>query len=320
MSNTPTTNMTVPVHMVAQLELCMKQMNMDPTPISSATDTMIMNQCDKSDDYEVKKIISHSVYEGIWFFELLFSNGEKQIVADEDCNCEWLISNYLAEKNINTAYIFCRVSTKEQASSTCMSLEAQADEIRPLVQSYPRVKVFKISCSAYRKIPKVLEDIGECATSGDGIFVWRVDRLSRNIVKYLSWMEDLNENGVEVYSVNDELYYSSNKTKFIQAILDAQKEAELIGIRVKLVNKRKRQRGDEAIGSLPFGKKYERILDADCNTIRKIVVPHAEEIAQRTFIRSSKMLGDELVLHLNKQGSLKRGRKWSRSMICNMLK
>lgn len=313
MSNT-TTTMMVPTHMVAQLEKFMRELDMVPT-------NNPMDICDeKIDCAEVEKVLSHSVYQNQWVFELLFTDGEIRFVADEECDCEWLISNYLAEKNINTAYIFCRVSTKEQASSTSISLEAQEEAIRPLVQNYQRVKVFKISCSAYKKIPKVLEDIGECATSGDGIFVWRVDRLSRNIVKYLEWMEDLEKHGVELYSVNDALYYSSNKTQFIQAVLDAQKEAELLGTRVKLINDRKKQRGDEAIGSLPFGKKYERILDAQGYTIKKVVIPHPGEVALRDYIRESPMDATTIASHLNNEGNFKRGRKWSKGMIINMRK
>lgn len=320
MSNIPTTNMTVPVHMVAQVEQFMNSLSVEPTnsPMDISEDE---EQYDEDTQCtEVTKVLAHYVCDGVWFFELQFKNGEIELVSDEDCDCEWLISNYLAEKNINTAYIFCRVSTKEQASSTSISLEAQEAEIRPLVTKYPRVKVLKISCSAYRKMPQVLVDIGECARSGDGIFVWRVDRLSRNIVKYLAWLEALNNNGVELYSVNDGLYYSSNKTEFIQAVLDAQKEAELLGARVKLVNKRKKDRGDEAIGALPFGKKYDRILDAQGNTVRKIVVPHADEVAWIQFIRNSAVDAKTLADQLNNQGYLKRGKKWSQAMIKNMRK
>ena len=312
MSLTDTTTITVPTHMVAQVEKFI---------LDRASTNSPMDLCEEERNCsEVQQVLSHRVKKGEWFFEILFTTGEKRFVADDECDCEWLISNYLAEHDINTAYIFCRVSTKDQASSTSISLEAQEAEIRPLVPEYHRVKVFKISCSAYKKMPQLLVDIGECATTGDGIFVWRVDRLSRNIVKYLAWMEDLNDHGVELYSVDDGLYYSANKTEFIQAVLDAQKEAELLGTRVKLINKRKKQRGDDAIGTLSFGKKYDRVLDSEGNTIKKIVVPHTEEIALRDFIRESPLDATSLATHLNNHGYFKRGRKWSKGMIVNMRK
>jgi DNA invertase Pin-like site-specific DNA recombinase len=303
--------------MVSRLELFMQSLAMEPSPSPME---LCPQEVPAEENQEVKSVLSHRVREGVWFFELAFANGETRWVADTDCQCEWLISNYLAEKDINTAYIFCRVSTKEQASSTSISLDAQEAEIRPLVTKYPRVKVYKISCSAYKKMPAALSEIGECATTGDGIFVWRIDRLSRNIVEYLAWMEDLNEHGVELYSVEDGLYYSSNKTEFIQAVLDAQKEADLIGSRVKLINKRKKQRGDEAVGSLPFGKKYERILDEQGHTVRKIVVPNEEEVALQEFIKNSPLAPDRLAEYLNSQECWKRGRKWSKGMINNMRK
>ena len=317
MSNTLTTTMNVPVHMVSRLELFMQSLAMEPT---HSPMELCPQEFPEEEHHEVKNVLSHRVRKGVWFFELLFFTGETQWVADTDCQCEWLISNYLAEKEINTAYIFCRVSTKEQASTTSISLDAQEAAIRPLVTTYPRVKVYKISCSAYKKMPAALVEIGDCATTGDGIFVWRIDRLSRNIVEYLAWMEDLNENGVELYSVQDGLYYSSNKTEFIQSVLNAQKEAELIGARVKMINQHKKHRGDEAVGTLPFGKKYERILDDQGHTVRKIVVPNKDEVDLQEFIKNSPIAADLLADYLNSQECWKRGRKWSKGMINNMRK
>jgi len=110
------------------------------------------------------------------------------------------------------------------------------------------------------------------------------------------------------------------KTDFIQAVLTAQKEADILGASVRLSNRRKIQRGDEAIGSLPFGKQYQRILDREGNTIRKVVVDNADEIALRAFVRSSRVESGELATLLNNQNRLKRGRKWTRAMINNMRK
>ena len=74
--------------------------------------------------------------------------------------------------------------------------------------------------------------------------------------------------------------YSTTKRNclFIQAIIDAQKEAAAIGERVKLSYKRKRERGDKHVGGLPYGKRYHRILSPDgMHTVRQIVETHPLE-------------------------------------------
>ena len=319
MSNN-TVAMNVPAHMVEQLQVFMQNINVNSSnPVMDVDMDVDMDMDDEMNkEVEVKEVISHVVIEGKWYFELLFNDGDQTLVPDDECNCEWLISNYLEALGITTVYVFCRVSTKDQASSTSLSLEAQEQEILPLVQGYNRVKIFKISCSAYRNMPSALVDIGDCARKGDGVFVWRVDRLSRNIFKCLEWLEELGRKEVTIYAVDDGLDYSSNKTDFIQAVLNAQKEADILGARVRLANRRKIQRGDEAIGSLPFGKKYERVLDHKGNTIRKVVVDHVEELGLQAYVRTSKLESNALATQLNNQGRLKRGRKWTKGMINNM--
>jgi DNA invertase Pin-like site-specific DNA recombinase len=88
--------------------------------------------------------------------------------------------------------LFCRVSTKEQTSCESTSLplqEARLREAAELLNSDARLVIHKISGSAYQRIPPQLVEVGEMTSSGDTIMVWRVDRLSRNIVDYLSWLE-----------------------------------------------------------------------------------------------------------------------------------
>jgi DNA invertase Pin-like site-specific DNA recombinase len=320
MSNN-TVAVNIPANMVAQLELFMQNINVEAAPAPVMNEDVGMETDEvENEEVEVVEVVRHTVVDGVWYFELRFTDGDQILVPDDQCSCEWLISNYLEKLGIKTVYVFCRVSTKEQAGSTNLSLEAQEHEIIPLVQAFDRVKIIKISCSAYRNMPPALVDIADCAKKGDAIFVWRVDRLSRNIFKCLEFLEEMHRREVVIYAVDDGLDYSSNKTDFIQAVLNAQKEAELLGARVRLANRRKRQRGDEAIGSLPFGKQYQRILDRDGNTVRKVVVDNADEVALRAFVRSSRVESGELATLLNNQNRLKRGRKWTRAMINNMRK
>jgi DNA invertase Pin-like site-specific DNA recombinase len=313
-NNTQMRNIQIPAHMVAQVEQMLETMNVQlPWEVEQTPENI---------QEEVKQVLKHHIVDGEWWFELKFKSGETQLVNDKDCDCETLISNYLHTKNISTVYVVCRVSTKEQATSTNVSLDAQAEEICTVLKNTKsRVKIVKISASAYRDIPKELQEIGSCVTATDSIYIWRVDRLSRNIFKYLYWLEDLDKRNVEIYAVDNGLYYNSNKTDFIQAVLDAQKEAEILGARVRLANKRKLQRGDEALGSLPYGKQYYHLFDKDGNTVRKIVVDNLHEQNLINKIITTPVLDPVLIAQtLNNQKLFKRGRKWSKQMVQSIIK
>jgi DNA invertase Pin-like site-specific DNA recombinase len=289
---------------------------------------------------EVEKIFNHrSDTSGNFTFEVKWIGGnEKEWVRDEDCQCEWLISEYLKGKNVTTSYLFCRVSTKNQASNTCVSLAAQESELRGRLSSlvkccgrYNRVRSYSISASAYTNIPTTLSRIGEAAQSGDSIYVWRVDRLSRNIVKYLSWCEDMKTKGVELVAHQEGLTYSANKLNFIQCILNANRESEDLGKRVKLSIEYKKARGDEKVGGLPYGKKYHRLIGPDFKTLKMIVVNNIQELETINVIKSryasdnggwqkGEVFVNEIATDLNNSGITKRGKQWTSGMIRNVCK
>tara|TARA_A100001011_G_scaffold209533_1_gene217753 strand:+ start:4175 stop:5131 length:957 start_codon:yes stop_codon:yes gene_type:complete len=313
------TNIKVPTNMVKDVEKFMQAMTID-----NAVHMVDKERREEPNVCEVKQILSHGVKDGFTFL-IEFCDGTSEWVADENCECEWLISQYLSKFNINTNYLICRVSTKEQASSTSVSLEAQEQELLEGIESSPtqRNKVIKLTQSAYTSIPNVLISVGNACQRGDCISIYRVDRLSRNIVKFLSWLEDLNERGVEIHAVSDCLLYSMNKLDFIQLIVEAQREAALLGERIRMANMRKLKRGDEAIGSLKFGQKYIRQLDKNGNTIKKVVGVHPEEytiINRIKVLSGDRMSPKEISCILNEEGNLKRGRKWNAGMVSYVLK
>jgi len=321
--------MQVPLDMLEQMQAYMERLKLSSNKVDSQINTQINTQVDSGVDSiemcEVSTVHAHRVLDG----ELQFQVGwkgtkETDWVNDKDCDCDLAISKYLKGKNIRTAFLFCRVSTPDQATTTNVSLEAQESELRAAVSAqgyFERIKVFSISKSAYLNIPKVLSHIGNVCLKGDGIFVWRVDRLSRNIVKYLSWMEDLNERGVCIYSQQENITYSNNKLAFLQAVLDAQKEASILGERVKMSYRLKRQRGDERVGGLPYGKKYNRILKPDGSTLKKTVVDNLEEMAIIDRIHNSDYrFAREIADDLNSEGLKKRGKKWTRMSVIRIHK
>jgi DNA invertase Pin-like site-specific DNA recombinase len=274
-------------------------------------------------NFEVQSVVSHKIDKSGFWFELKFKGYDgTDWVHDDDCNCEYLISKYLNKHLIQTAYLICRVSTKEQTNCTSTSLEGQESELREAVgDRYDRVKVYKISSSAYKNIPRVLENLTCVLNESTSLWVWRVDRLSRNIIKYLDWLEKLNEKKVDIHAFTEKLNYGDNKLDFIQKIVDAQKESHVIGQRVKLSYKRKRERGDDAVGNLPYGKKYKAIMNGDgTKVVRKKVVVNKDEKKIINSIKKSKKTAEEMANFLNKKGNKKRGRKWNKNMITRIRK
>lgn len=267
-------------------------------------------------DYEVKEVIGHRNTGTSWEFLIRWTDGTESWIIDDECNCEVLISEYLHKLGINTVYIFCRVSTKNQSRQDCVSLDAQLDELLPLAHQTgcQRIKVIKISKGAYKKVPKEMLDICEAAQNGDHVLIYRVDRLSRNIFDFLKEIEDLRDRGVTVYSHQDELTYNDifQRTEFAQKILDAQKESELIGKRVKTSIEFRKRRGDH-VGSVPYGKMHAR----DSNG-KMVVVDNVEEIETIKKIKNMQGWPQDVANYLNSEGIKKRGRYWSENMVTNL--
>lgn len=292
-----------------------ESMHVDSTPsIPQPLTNPIINEIQPE---EVSHIINHRVRQDMTYeFQLEFKDKTVEWVEDNKCSCEDLIGKYLRYKSITTAYLFCRVSRPEQATQFNFSLQAQELELRMFIDNlktngkvYDRVRVYSIASSAYRKLPEVLRRIGYSTNQGDALCVWRCDRLSRNIVDSLEFIENIHKRGVMIYSYNEHINYKQNKMRFIQAIVDANKEAMIIGERIKLSNNFKRLRGDEKIGSLPYGKEYRN------NGTHKIVVDNPQEQAIIRRIKTSKLKVSELVSQLNSEGIMKKNKKWNAPMV-----
>jgi DNA invertase Pin-like site-specific DNA recombinase len=273
-----------------------------------------------SEECEVEKILQHSSDgEGMFNFLVKFKYDPSPVwVPDNQCDCDDLIMKYFEENDlkVSTTYLLCRVSTKQQAGYFNVSLDAQEQELKrkaKLLNTNARIKTIKTCSSAYRDIPSKWSDIGDVCKSGDTIVIYRIDRLSRNIVKFMSWLEDLDERNVNIYSCAENITYREKKLDFLQGILDATKESHLLGERVKMSIAHRRARGDEGIGKLSYGKKYVR----DSSGVLK-VVDDVQAMQNINTIRN--MIGKGISQHnimkfMNVNGFLKNGKKWTVNMI-----
>lgn len=311
-------NMSIPSHLVGQITEYMNVLT-----VTEPRNNNMSNEINTSDEEVIKDEVCHiyghrKTSTGEFEFKIGWVNGGVDWVADSECNCEFLINRYLHSKEIYTNYLVCRVSTKEQSGGTHVSLEAQEEELKNSIshecREKHRIKVVKISASAYKSIPRELQIIAESCNMFDSIFIYRVDRLSRNIVKYLEWLEYFEGMGVNVIAVSEGLTYKENKLEFIKAVVSAQEESELIGKRVRLSIKQRLKRGDTCVGALPYGKKYKTIR-VNGNIVRKCVIDHPDETKIIQSIKNSRKDCKTLMHELNNSGIKKRGRKWSLKMV-----
>lgn len=281
------------------------------------------SQLNNEEQYEVTSVCGHRQNkDGSFSWRVRFKGypAKPEWVDDLDCHCEAKIQAYLADHApfIRTVYGLCRVSSKNQTGPTHVSLAAQEHLIRRTAKSLDlaqdevmRVKIYSISASAYQGIPKQLKYIAEVARPRDILITYRVDRLSRNIVRFLGMLEDINEKGVLIYAQDENLWYHNAKLDFLQCILDANKEAAVISKRVRLSVEHRRRRGDY-IGSAPFGYRLAR--DPKTRAVTKNVNPEEQQVIAR--IKKSRIRDDHsLAETLNKEGIKKRGRTWTPAMV-----
>ena len=296
--------------------------------INMSINMMMMNMSfeNKSDEnksyenksYEVKGVAGYRQVEGKFEFNLQYKGFKGEFwTPDKDCSCEELILDFLRKESIKTVYCICRVSTKKQAGPTHVSLDLQAYKLSQLARRlYPtaRIKIVRISASAYQSIPKQLQELG-ALLENEVLLFHSVDRVSRNIVKFLGLLEDLNARGTEIYAMVENIWYSEKKLDFIQGIVNANREAEAMSRRIKQSLEARRERGDD------FGCSYGFKLFREEKTNRLFRDKNPEE--QKVISKIMEMYGNrfsvrEIVAEMNKNCK-KRGRKWTMTMVQSII-
>ena len=283
---------------------------------------------------DVDAVIDHRRREdGKWTWHIRWTDGTDEWVRDEDCNCEERIATYLRARGIHTTYCFARVSSKRQAGAKHVSLGSQGRRMMRAVDRAGiggRIKLVEAASSAYKSVPRALREIVDAAGEGDTIMVYRADRLSRNVIEFLAWMEEAAQRGVRFVSTSEGVSYSRGQTRiqnlrFVQLIVAGSMESAAISDRVNASLEERRRRGDEAVGSLPYGKRYKRV-NVGTPGEHLIVVDNRMELMVAQRIKRAERASNappvvnfkwaaELAETLNEEGNLKRGRNWSEAMI-----
>jgi DNA invertase Pin-like site-specific DNA recombinase len=258
---------------------------------------------------EVSRIMDAQRHENgvAWRFLIEFNDMSREWVNDDASqSCEYLMNEFIHNQmRQSTAYCISRVSSRSQAGINHVSLDTQEQALRSAALSIGASRIHSVSMtsSAFRgPIPEPLRIIGEAARQGDILFFYRADRCSRNIFTYLEFLESLHNKGVRICSLMDNhvesdvvvvnntplppassqwLWYDLHKLRFVQLIVDAQRESESLSQRVKASIRFRRQRGDQTLGSTRYGFATRR----EPATQRLIMVANKVEQARIAMIR-----------------------------------
>lgn len=294
-----------------------------------------MNDIDTNDvddiEYEVKAIEGHrftstSTPSASIEYKVKWDTNQTSWVSEENCNCDKLISAYCKTNNIKTAYLMCRVSTQTQTGEECVSLDAQESELRHKANLMPiqRIKVVKYYGSAFKKMPTELEQLKEYVNKYDIVMVYRVDRLSRNVCSAIVWADYMTTKDVLIYALSEDIYYTTHKNVFRQYLLNAENEGVMIGSRIKMAIKLRKEQGNYR-HKLQYGKRYKTnvCLGSDGNQKTSAEVEdNPGETAVINCIRQyiNNFSARDIAQRLNNKNCLKRGRKWNTSMVKYVLR
>ncbi|WBV60947.1 recombinase family protein [Chryseobacterium camelliae] len=146
---------------------------------------------------------------------------------------------------------YARVSTLEQ------NLNLQTDALKNIGAE----KIFVDKVSGVKSHKVQLEELLEYIRKGDTLTVWRLDRIGRNTVGLIQFVNELNEKGIHFKSITENIDTSSTSGKLIFQIFCvlAEHERNVLIERTNAGLKFARARGKN--GGRPKGltEKYKKI-------------------------------------------------------------
>lgn len=226
------------------------------------------------------------------------------------------------------AVAYLRVSTDRQAEEG-LGLEVQADAIKEWAKASNTRVVATFAdegvsgsngLDSREALPEALSTVRSGAA--DGLVVYRLDRLARDLIVQETLLAEVRRLGGEVYSTSAaEAGYLTDdpddpSRKLIRQVLGAVAEYErsMIALRLRSGRKRKAKGGGYAYGAPPFGYRVE---DGE-------LVPEQGEQETLSRARELQEAGAsirEIATTLNEEGrSTKRGTRWHPTTVARVLR
>jgi len=142
--------------------------------------------------------------------------------------------------------LYARVSTDEQKTN-----EDQIAELRKYCELYKHEILIEYQdkesglTTERKELQRMLSNIKENASGIDGVLVWRFDRLSRSLMDLNNIAKFLNEHGLQLISMHEQIDTSKPEGKLLFNLLGsiAEFEIETIKVRTELGLKRAKREG-----------------------------------------------------------------------------
>jgi DNA invertase Pin-like site-specific DNA recombinase len=221
------------------------------------------------------------------------------------------------------AFIYCRVSTEEQASEG-VSLEAQKAkaEAWAALNGYTVAGVFTdagLSGSRADNRPALQDALAAaCGVRGAALVAYSLSRLARNTRDALDIAKRLERAGVDLVSLSEKIDTSSASGRMVYRLMAnlSEYERDQIAERTKAALQQKKRQG-ERVGTVPYG--WELAADG----VQLVEV--AEEQAVLAIVRELRSAGlsmRTIAEELTKRGiqTKKGGSTWKHSTIQGLLR
>ena len=159
-------------------------------------------------------------------------------------------------------YIYTRVSSKEQTTS---------NQLADLKVSFPYAHVVDETKSTYKVRPKLVELL-ELLEKGDQLIVWKLDRLSRNMMELQEICNDLNKRGINLISTTQNVDISNPMGKMFIALLGMMAEMERENISERTLLGIKRSKADFEIQAEKCRAEGRKVLVSVLRKGKKIKI------------------------------------------------
>lgn len=178
-----------------------------------------------------------------------------------------------------TLYGYARVSTEEQ------NLDLQLDALR--AAGIPENRIFTEKLSGKTTKRPVLARVRNVMREGDGLVVWRLDRIGRKTIDVIMFIDDLAKEDILFRSLCESIDLTSPMGKFMVTIFAglAQWERDMISARTTEGIKAAKARG------VQFGRKHS-ILGCPARFKRFVAMWKAGDIPDGVL--SARQITDEL--------------------------
>ena len=147
------------------------------------------------------------------------------------------------------------------------------------------------------------------------LIIYSISRLGRSMIETISLLNELNDNGINVISLKENLDLSTPSGKMISQIFSVLSEYELETLRTRIRDTLQTKKRN--------GNKYTKsLLGFDVENGKMVVNEKEQKIIRKMFKMYESGSGyTDIANHLNRNGySIKNGNSFSRSYVSSILK